>query len=137
MRVLTVRQPWAALILDGSKAIENRTWRTTYRGPLAIHAGRRKDPAGPEEGPAGPTGCLLGVVDLVAVVPGREVVGQAFADGSAWAWILARPRGLVRPIPCGGRLGLWTLRAEDLPETDRAALAELLVPGPTARRLFV
>ena len=35
---LTVRQPYAWLIVAGLKPIENRTWATTYRGPLLIHA---------------------------------------------------------------------------------------------------
>lgn len=37
-RALTVRQPWAWAILRGFKAIELRTWRADYRGPLVIHA---------------------------------------------------------------------------------------------------
>lgn len=35
---LSVRQPWAWLILNAGKDIENRTWVTTYRGPILIHA---------------------------------------------------------------------------------------------------
>lgn len=38
MRALSIRQPWAWLIANGYKDIENRTWRTHYRGPLLIHA---------------------------------------------------------------------------------------------------
>jgi ASCH domain len=38
MRVLSVRQPFADLIVSGCKPIENRSWRTPYRGPLLIHA---------------------------------------------------------------------------------------------------
>ena len=40
-RALSIRQPWAWLILNGYKDLENRTWRTDYRGPLLIHAGMR------------------------------------------------------------------------------------------------
>ena len=38
MKILTIRQPWARLIVNGSKNIENRTWPTSYRGPVLIHA---------------------------------------------------------------------------------------------------
>ena len=39
MKALTIRQPWAwAIIFDG-KDVENRSWNTSYRGDLAIHAG--------------------------------------------------------------------------------------------------
>ena len=37
-RALTVKQPWASLLVAGIKTVENRTWTTKYRGPLAIHA---------------------------------------------------------------------------------------------------
>ena len=36
---LSVRQPWAWLIVHGYKDIENRTWPTRHRGDTVIHAG--------------------------------------------------------------------------------------------------
>ena len=39
MKAITIWQPWAELIARGVKLVENRTWRTHYRGPVAIHAG--------------------------------------------------------------------------------------------------
>jgi hypothetical protein len=38
MKIITIRQPWAHLIVNGSKNIENWTWATSYRGPVLIHA---------------------------------------------------------------------------------------------------
>ena len=43
---LTVRQPWAWLLTHGVKPVENRTWKTSYRGPLLIHAGKVLDEHG-------------------------------------------------------------------------------------------
>jgi hypothetical protein len=43
VKALTVRQPWASLIVDGIKDVENRSWRTNYRGRLGIHAAQRFD----------------------------------------------------------------------------------------------
>lgn len=40
---LSVRQPWAYLIVNGSKDIENRTWNTSYRGMLGIHSSKKFD----------------------------------------------------------------------------------------------
>ena len=40
MKALSIRQPWAWLIVTCQKDIENRTWTARYRGPLLIHAGR-------------------------------------------------------------------------------------------------
>lgn len=42
MKVLTLHQPWASLVALRVKTIETRSWSTSYRGPLAIHAARRK-----------------------------------------------------------------------------------------------
>ncbi len=41
MKAITVAQPWAQLIVCGVKAYDVRTWKTTHRGPLLIHAGKR------------------------------------------------------------------------------------------------
>mgnify|MGYP002359850962 FL=1 len=38
MKALSIRQPWAGLIIHGYKDIENRDWPTRYRGPLLVHA---------------------------------------------------------------------------------------------------
>jgi hypothetical protein len=38
MKTLSIRQPYASLICKGIKTIENRTWKTNYRGKLLIHA---------------------------------------------------------------------------------------------------
>lgn len=38
MKALTVRQPHASLVAIGAKTNETRSWYTSYRGPLAIHA---------------------------------------------------------------------------------------------------
>lgn len=40
LRALAIKQPWAWLIVNGYKDIENRSWATRYRGPLLIHAGQ-------------------------------------------------------------------------------------------------
>jgi hypothetical protein len=43
---LSIRQPWAWLIVHGFKDIENRAWRTAYRGPFLVHAGLQIDAGG-------------------------------------------------------------------------------------------
>ena len=71
-RALTIKQPWASLIIEGHKDIENRGWFTNHRGLLIIHAGLKVERAelaqhrhllrNPDELPHG---CLLGTVELV------------------------------------------------------------------------
>ena len=40
IKAITLAQPWATLIAIGAKKIETRSWKTNYRGPLAIHAAK-------------------------------------------------------------------------------------------------
>ena len=44
MKAITILQPWASLIACGAKHYETRSWKTNYRGPIAIHAGLKKPP---------------------------------------------------------------------------------------------
>jgi hypothetical protein len=41
MKTISLWQPWASLIANGIKRFETRSWATTYRGPLAIHAAKK------------------------------------------------------------------------------------------------
>ena len=40
MLALSIRQPWASLILNAGKDIENRCWPTKVRGRILIHAAK-------------------------------------------------------------------------------------------------
>lgn len=40
MKVLTVKEPWASLIINGYKKYEFRSWKTSFRGKILIHAGK-------------------------------------------------------------------------------------------------
>ena len=40
---LSVQQPWAWLIVNGFKDIENRDWPTKVRGIVGVHAGKKHD----------------------------------------------------------------------------------------------
>ena len=38
---LSIQQPWAWLIVNGYKDIENRNWNIKYRGELHVHVGKK------------------------------------------------------------------------------------------------
>lgn len=44
VRALSLRQPWAALVVHGVKTVEIRRWATPHRGVVLIHASRQSDP---------------------------------------------------------------------------------------------
>ncbi len=124
MRALTVRNPWAHWIIHpadeyGTKDVENRTWTTSYRGELLIHAAAAWDKAhvGGGRGSSWPVSAMLGVVDLVDVHESAEChVRHAREQGYGcspwgfdghWHWVLANPRPFARPVPCTGALSVW------------------------------
>ena len=43
MKALSINHPWAWLIVNGFKTVENRDWDTRYRGDFLIHAGKKID----------------------------------------------------------------------------------------------
>lgn len=40
MKTLTIKEPFATLIINGYKTYEFRSWKTNYRGKILIHAGK-------------------------------------------------------------------------------------------------
>lgn len=131
MKTLTIRQPHVAAIFLGLKPWETRSWRTTYRGPLAIHAGAAVDRAALERMGLGRVAwenhvetvlrsparvvavrAIIGVVDLVGCIPVEDVPPDERAWGDftpgRFAWRLERPRLLRRPAPARGALSFWT-----------------------------
>lgn len=123
MKVLTIKQPWATLIMQGDKRFEFRSWQTKYRGDLLIHAGKSVDKDGvqrlqkylPKELP---TGKILGkvkLVDCVKVSPEfKEALLQENADVyakspfcEAYGWQITDVEAFDNPIEAKGKLSLW------------------------------
>lgn len=120
---LTIGQPWAWLISQEIKTVENRTWRTRYRGPVWIHAGKSRKwmDAVPQLRAAGhaipadlPFGAIVArarIVDCVPIDAGDlflDLKGDPFATGP-WCWLLEDVEALKTPVVCDGALGLWRL----------------------------
>lgn len=40
MKALSIRQPWAFLIIHGGKDVENRSWHTNFPGCFLVHAAK-------------------------------------------------------------------------------------------------
>lgn len=116
MLALTVRQPWAWAIIHAGKDVENRTWPTEHRGPLAIHAGQQLDASGAgflkrlDFYPCDDEllrGAVIGIVDVVDCVRNHD---SPWADDGQYHWVLHNPRPLPEPIPYRGMQGLFTVR---------------------------
>lgn len=88
MKVLTLTQPWATLVAIGAKQIETRSWATTYRGPLLIHAAQGLGPGGMRglRALAGHEPFFSTLADITAHTPEKSIV-DAVVD--------AMPRGAI------------------------------------------
>lgn len=112
MRALTIRQPWADAIAHGEKRIENRTWATRHRGDFLIHAAAAEDrnalPAEMTEAWPDTRSGVIAVAGLVEVHFANGRCCQKWGFPEVYHWELANVRRLAEPVPCKGRLGLWT-----------------------------
>ena len=137
IKVLSIKQPWAWLIVNGFKDIENRTWATNYRGPMLIHAGKSFDYSALYALTENDTTLAAGrlVIDFFGIggknepriTKGREqlgaLVGYAFLTGidytnwnrSPWAeknlyhWHMEHGQPLQKTVSMSGRLGLFEI----------------------------
>jgi len=100
-RALSIRQPWAHAILHLIKDVENRPWRTNFRGPLLIQASLKveRDEAtklglDPDELT---TGAIVGQVEVVDCIQDSK---SKWASPGQWHWVLKDPRMLKKAVPC-------------------------------------
>jgi hypothetical protein len=129
MKALTISQPFASLIARREKFVENRNWSTSYRGPLAIHAGKGTQYLTATELRQYLTGGVIAVAELVGClrldgvlrsahpskifvargsgITFRDVIEHEHSEGP-WCWVLSN----VTPVeffPCRGEQGLWNV----------------------------
>lgn len=122
MKVLTIKQPWASLIVNGYKKYEFRSWKTNYRGKILIHAGMSIENdmvlklknynleyiKGAIIGEAEIVDCIL--VDeqfnnqLIQI---DKVVYSKNSHQATYAWKLENIKKYDNPIYIKGKLGLW------------------------------
>ncbi len=127
---LSVRQPWAALIVNGGKDVENRTWSTKYRGVLYIQASKRYDHACPHA-PVDPARfmAIIGRVRLIDCWHWQSAFHiwkrNTWHEYGKIGWYFADPEILVDPIPYKGQLGVFKINAE----TSEQLLAAEYRPG--------
>lgn len=124
LKAISIMQPWAWLIVNGHKEIENRDWRSQFRGPVAIHAGKKYDDSaltsilrgfhpvvggkrdfGLHNEAGRETGGIVGVAEIVDCVDHSE--SEWFVGRYGFVIRNARP---VPFIPCKGTLSFFDWR---------------------------
>jgi hypothetical protein len=131
MKAISVQQPYADWIVDGKKAVENRTWPCDYRGLLLIHASKTKRMAyeiGDGNVKRRVYGAIVGWVTLFDCLH-IDLLRQELTAGSQllnrwitrlnehhiegpFCWCMSEPRRFLKPIPYRGRLGLFDVPDE-------------------------
>ena len=123
MKVLTIKQPWATLIMQGNKRFEFRSWQTKYRGDLLIHAGKGIDKVAmkrlskyiPKELPYGK---ILGKVKLIDCIRMSSEFKKLLLKENSdiytessfkenYGWQLTDVEVFENPIEAKGHLSLW------------------------------
>ena len=123
MKCLSLKQPYAELIMSGKKTIENRHWKTNYRGPLLIHASANVDKEacrrlGLDEASL-VKGAIVGKVNIVDVVQYDSMEkflflqskhfghDTYFQNDKTFGFILTAPQKIEKPVSMKGRLGMF------------------------------
>lgn len=127
MKVLSLTEPYATLIANGTKKIETRSWKTNYRGKLYIHASSTKmskkskdnkelmDLIGDTQLNYGKVVCSCDLVDCIEMTEDfinkvkencNEYISGEYAVGR-YAWILENIKVLSKKIEVKGHLGIW------------------------------
>lgn len=122
---LSIRQPWAELILRESKTIELRKWQTDYRGLIWLHAAKTFDPSAPPL-PSGEEpfrGGFVGCAVLASILPIDEHRWEnwrhqhcdtgSFIPGM-YGWLFSSVLRFKKPIAARGFPGLFYPEPEDM-----------------------
>ena len=128
MKVLSLTEPYATLIRNGKKKVETRSWKTSYRGELYIHASSTKIPKETKENIElmnlvkdndmnyGNIICKCNLVNCVKMTTEyvedirknnyQEYICGEYSEGR-YAWILENIEILDKPINVKGHLSIW------------------------------
>lgn len=121
MKTLSIRQPWAWLIVNGYKDIENRTWETNLRGRIYIHASKGMTQAEYDDcaALAQNLGVTLPPADQLergGIVGAADIADCVSTSDSSWffgpfGFRLANVKKLPF-MPCRGSLGFFDAQPE-------------------------
>ena len=139
VKVITLHQPWATLIARKQKFFETRSWPTQYRGPLLIHAAKKKPsrallakfgltledcPLGKSVALANLEACLKMDAALIRAQPPEEIAAGDWQSGR-FAWQLTH----IRPYPnisLKGQQGLWDEDILPLTQKEARPISEVI-----------
>ena len=119
---LSIRQPYAWLIVNGIKPVENRTWPTRFRGRILIHASANYPKRDYDDDHADYDGRWRGLQypereEMVGGIVGSATIVDCVQDHPSewwigpWGFVLEKPRAFDKIIPYKGALGIFNVPA--------------------------
>lgn len=128
MKVLSIKNPWATLIISGYKKYEFRSWKTNYRGKILIHASLTSDKTAINNfnnlNLDYKNGYIIGEAEIVDCIEinkdfeeklikeNKQVYGMSL-NKTGYAWKIINIMKYDEPIPAKGKLGLWEYKKTD------------------------
>ncbi len=122
MKALSLKQPYAELVVSGKKSIELRKWKTNFRGEFLVHASKVSDYEAMKKWgfKALPTGFIVGKAVLVGVKEYKDKKefekdqSKHVADSSfgSFGFILKNAERINPLIPVKGKLNFWEYKDE-------------------------
>lgn len=116
MKTLSLKQPYAELVVSGRKTIELRRWNTKFRGEFLVHASKAADLDAMKRFGFSelPTGCIVGKATLedVKVYGGEKEHAKdkkrhlASILWGKYGFMLANA-SRMEPVAVNGKLGFW------------------------------
>lgn len=128
MKALSILQPYAWLIVTGRKDIENRVWRTEYRGPVLIHAGKTYPKRDYEDDAEGVPGYpareeMIGGIVGIATITGCVSKSDSKWFNGPWGFTLTNAQALPKLVPMRGALGFFDVPPDVLAQLPQEWLS--------------
>jgi len=123
MKCLSLKQPYAELLVSGRKTIELRTWNTKFRGEFLIHASKKIDKSACEKNKIDPysvtTGAIIGKAILYDVKyytnrtlflkdRNKHLAGTKSFDHN-YGFLVKNARRFKTPLFIPGKLGFFNV----------------------------
>jgi len=121
MKVLSLKQPFAELVVSGKKTIELRKWNTKFRGKFLVHASLIPDKKAMEKFgfESLPLGQIVGEAELIDVKKYKneeEHKKDKYKHLANDSWgeygFVLKNMKRIKPISIKGKLGFWDFKNE-------------------------
>jgi len=107
MKALSIKEPWATLILEGKKTIETRTWKTNYRGEILLCAS--KNPKSNISGKAFATAKITACIPMTKEHE-RNALCEIYPKANSWFLTEVKK---IEPFEVKGQLGIFEVEFEN------------------------